>query len=98
MFKPSNACRTTKALALSLCLFVSQVAAVASYAFAGTLGAPQPIEPGHLAFQSTATSGVDFDEERGHRYLRFSYAGTHADIVEAARRLQAWPRLKQRMA
>lgn len=45
-----------------------------------------------------ATSGVDFDEERGHRYLRFSYAGTHADIVEAARRLQAWPRLKQRMA
>lgn len=44
-----------------------------------------------------ATSGVDFDEERGHRYLRFSYAGTHADIVEACRRLQAWPRLKQRM-
>lgn len=44
-----------------------------------------------------ATSGVDFDEERGHRYLRFSYAGTHADIVEACRRLQAWPRLRQRM-
>jgi len=44
-----------------------------------------------------ATSGVDFDEERGHCYLRFSYAGTHADITEAARRLQAWPRLKQRM-
>ncbi len=38
-----------------------------------------------------------FDEERGNRYLRFSYAGTHADVVEAARRLQAWPRLKQRM-
>jgi aspartate/methionine/tyrosine aminotransferase len=44
-----------------------------------------------------ATSGVDFDEERGHRYLRFSYAGTHADIAEAARRLQGWRRLQQRV-
>lgn len=44
-----------------------------------------------------ATSGVDFDEERGSRYLRLSYAGTHTDIVEAVRRLHAWPRLKQRM-
>ncbi len=37
-----------------------------------------------------ATPGVDFDAERGHRYLRFCYAGTTADMAEAARRLQAW--------
>ena len=37
-----------------------------------------------------ATPGVDFDAERGHRYLRFCYAGTAADMVEAARRLEAW--------
>ena len=42
-----------------------------------------------------ATPGVDFDAERGHAYLRFSYAGTHADMAEAARRLAAWPRLKR---
>lgn len=37
-----------------------------------------------------ATPGVDFDAERGHRYLRFCYAGTTADMAEAARRLKAW--------
>ncbi|MES1179827.1 MAG: aminotransferase class I/II-fold pyridoxal phosphate-dependent enzyme, partial [Hyphomicrobium sp.] len=37
-----------------------------------------------------ATPGADFDAERGHRYLRFCYAGTTADMVEAARRLEAW--------
>jgi aspartate/methionine/tyrosine aminotransferase len=37
-----------------------------------------------------ATPGVDFDAERGHRYLRFCYAGTASDMVEAARRLEAW--------
>lgn len=36
------------------------------------------------------TPGVDFDAERGNRFLRFSYAGTTADMAEAARRLQAW--------
>ena len=41
-----------------------------------------------------ATPGVDFDEERGNRYVRFSYAGTTADMIEAAHRLQAWTRLK----
>ncbi len=38
------------------------------------------------------TPGVDFDAERGNRYLRFSYAGTTADMAEAARRLEAWAR------
>ncbi|CAN1724334.1 Valine--pyruvate aminotransferase [Hyphomicrobium sp. 1Nfss2.1] len=36
------------------------------------------------------TPGVDFDQEHGNRFLRFSYAGTTADMAEAARRLQQW--------
>jgi aspartate/methionine/tyrosine aminotransferase len=43
-----------------------------------------------------ATPGVDFDAGRGSRYVRFSYAGTTADMAEAARRLQAWSRLAKR--
>lgn len=41
-----------------------------------------------------ATSGVDFDEARGHRYMRFSYSGTTADMKEAITRLSSWQRLK----
>ncbi|MCL4765768.1 MAG: aminotransferase class I/II-fold pyridoxal phosphate-dependent enzyme [Hyphomicrobiaceae bacterium] len=41
----------------------------------------------------SATPGVDFDEARGRRFLRFSYAGTTADMAEAAARLAAWRRL-----
>jgi aspartate/methionine/tyrosine aminotransferase len=37
-----------------------------------------------------ATPGLDFDEGRGARFVRFSYAGSTADMAEAARRLQAW--------
>lgn len=37
-----------------------------------------------------ATPGTDFDPERGRRFLRFSYAGSTADMAEAARRLKAW--------
>jgi aspartate/methionine/tyrosine aminotransferase len=37
-----------------------------------------------------ATPGVDFDKERGRRFVRFCYAGTTADMAEAARRLRAW--------
>ncbi|HMB77294.1 MAG TPA: aminotransferase class I/II-fold pyridoxal phosphate-dependent enzyme, partial [Kiloniellaceae bacterium] len=36
------------------------------------------------------TPGLDFDSDRGHRYLRFSFAGRKDDMAEAARRLQAW--------
>jgi aspartate/methionine/tyrosine aminotransferase len=43
-----------------------------------------------------ATPGVDFDAERGSRYVRFCYAGTTADMTEAARRLKTWSRLKTR--
>jgi aspartate/methionine/tyrosine aminotransferase len=37
-----------------------------------------------------ATPGVDFDADRGGSYVRFCYAGTTADMAEAARRLRAW--------
>ncbi|WP_245297089.1 MULTISPECIES: aminotransferase class I/II-fold pyridoxal phosphate-dependent enzyme [Rhodomicrobium] len=36
------------------------------------------------------TPGIDFDPPRGHRFIRFSYAGTTEAMAEAARRLQAW--------
>jgi aspartate/methionine/tyrosine aminotransferase len=37
-----------------------------------------------------ATPGVDFDAERGHHFVRFSFAGSVADIAAAADRLIAW--------
>lgn len=37
-----------------------------------------------------ATPGPDFDHQRGHRYMRFSFAGTEADIVEGIDRLARW--------
>jgi aspartate/methionine/tyrosine aminotransferase len=43
-----------------------------------------------------ATPGVDFYAERGSRYVRFCYAGTTADMAEAARRLRGWNRLGAR--
>jgi aspartate/methionine/tyrosine aminotransferase len=42
------------------------------------------------------TPGLDFDETRGKHFLRFSYAGTEADIAEGARRIANWPRLRTR--
>lgn len=41
-----------------------------------------------------ATSGVDFDEARGHGFVRFSYSGTTDDMREAVSRLAGWQRLK----
>ena len=40
------------------------------------------------------TPGVDFDEARGSRFVRFSYSGGAPAILEAAKRLKAWARLK----
>lgn len=40
------------------------------------------------------TPGLDFDAARGHRYLRFSYARSFADMQEAVRRLGAWMRTR----
>ncbi|MBT3070697.1 pyridoxal phosphate-dependent aminotransferase [Rhodomicrobium sp. Az07] len=39
-----------------------------------------------------ATPGVDFDEEDGRRFIRFSYAGPFERMREAAARLKAWGR------
>lgn len=41
------------------------------------------------------TPGLDFDEVRGNKFLRFSYAGPESDMAEAAQRLKAWTRLKR---
>ena len=37
-----------------------------------------------------ATPGLDFDEARGDKFVRFSYAGKTEDMAEAVRRLKAW--------
>jgi aspartate/methionine/tyrosine aminotransferase len=37
-----------------------------------------------------ATPGIDFDPRRGPRTVRFSFAGTTADVTEAVRRLRHW--------
>ena len=36
------------------------------------------------------TPGLDFDPERGHKTLRFSYARSTEDMIEGVARLQAW--------
>ena len=41
-----------------------------------------------------ATPGVDFDAERGGRFVRFSYSGATADMIEAAERLKRWRHAK----
>ncbi|MDF1596886.1 MAG: aminotransferase class I/II-fold pyridoxal phosphate-dependent enzyme [Acidimicrobiia bacterium] len=45
-----------------------------------------------------ATSGIDFDPTQGHRFIRFSYAESTADITEAAKRLVGWANLRNRSA
>ncbi len=37
-----------------------------------------------------ATPGVDFDEPRGERFVRFCFAGSEDEMHEVARRLKAW--------
>jgi aspartate/methionine/tyrosine aminotransferase len=37
-----------------------------------------------------ATPGLDFDPARGHKYIRFSYAGTAQDMFAAIKRLEKW--------
>ena len=37
-----------------------------------------------------ATPGRDFDPIAGHRYMRFSYAGSHDDMVTALDRIESW--------
>ncbi|MCY4087867.1 MAG: pyridoxal phosphate-dependent aminotransferase [Actinomycetia bacterium] len=40
--------------------------------------------------QIAATPGIDFDPVRGREYVRFSFAGSTADMEEAMRRLERW--------
>jgi aspartate/methionine/tyrosine aminotransferase len=37
-----------------------------------------------------ATPGIDFDHARGNHFIRFSYCGPEADMIEAGRRLEAF--------
>ncbi|MDW3218720.1 MAG: aminotransferase class I/II-fold pyridoxal phosphate-dependent enzyme [Acidimicrobiales bacterium] len=37
-----------------------------------------------------ATPGVDFDPTDGHRFVRFSFAGSEADVAQAVARLRDW--------
>ncbi|MSO71210.1 MAG: aminotransferase class I/II-fold pyridoxal phosphate-dependent enzyme [Alphaproteobacteria bacterium] len=37
-----------------------------------------------------ATPGIDFDPQEGHRWLRFSFAGSEAEVRDAIARLAAW--------
>jgi aspartate/methionine/tyrosine aminotransferase len=41
-----------------------------------------------------ATPGLDFDAERGHRFVRFSYSTATSSIAEALDRLRTWSVLK----
>ena len=36
------------------------------------------------------TPGLDFDPARGHKFIRFSFAGSSGDMEEACARLQTW--------
>jgi aspartate/methionine/tyrosine aminotransferase len=36
------------------------------------------------------TPGIDFDTVDGQRFVRFSFAGSEADVAEAMARLRAW--------
>ena len=37
-----------------------------------------------------ATPGRDFDPFAGQRFMRFSYAGSHDDMIEATDRIGRW--------
>ena len=52
-----------------------------SMAFAGKM-----LAEAHVA----ATPGRDFDPFAGHRFMRFSYAGSHDDMVAATDRIGQW--------
>jgi aspartate/methionine/tyrosine aminotransferase len=39
-----------------------------------------------------ATPGRDFDPLEGHRFMRFSYAGSHDEMIEAMDRIERWLR------
>ena len=42
------------------------------------------------------TPGIDFDPREGHRFVRFSFAGSTSDCVEAMRRLNEWVKRREK--
>ena len=36
------------------------------------------------------TPGIDFDPAEGHRYIRFSFAGSNDDMTQTVKRLADW--------
>ena len=48
--------------------------------------AKQMLQHAHVA----VTPGLDFDQGRGHRYLRFSFAGDNQTMVSAMQRIEDW--------
>jgi aspartate/methionine/tyrosine aminotransferase len=45
-----------------------------------------------------ATPGLDFDPVNGHRYVRFSYAGSFTDCTNLIERLTKWPKIHAQRA
>jgi aspartate/methionine/tyrosine aminotransferase len=43
------------------------------------------------------TPGLDFDAARGNHFLRFCYAGTRADMIEAVRRIKEWASARRQL-
>ena len=41
------------------------------------------------------TPGIDFDPAEGHRYIRFSFAGSNDDMIRTVERLTAWAKQQQ---
>jgi|TARA_B110000438_G_scaffold38511_1_gene38279 aspartate/methionine/tyrosine aminotransferase len=46
-------------------------------------------------FSIATTPGIDFDLQNGHKYIRFSFAGSAEDIKETLRRLNTWAQQEQ---
>ncbi len=68
--RPSIACRATRAITLALWLggsiLTPTVSATILDSASGTLGAPQPFEPGHLGLESSPASSIDFTSQLPH--------------------------------
>ena len=46
-------------------------------------------------FSIATTPGIDFDLQNGHKYIRFSFAGSSEDIEETLKRLNTWAQQNQ---
>ena len=42
----------------------------------------------------SSTPGKDFDYNLGNKFIRFSYAGEHKEIIEGAKRIINWIKTK----